>query len=136
MDTILTTGAPKTDCKSNSSYLSTGWVTFDDVTLGSSAAMRKYYYAGGQLAAMRDNGVVRFPRAAPPQRSAGGRGDHLGSTSVTADSTGAEVGELRYREASRRDKPCPLRGAPLRSARVRIVTAAAPHLAKHPRSAA
>ena len=89
-------------------YLSTGWVTFDDVTLGSSAAVRKYYYAGGQLAAMRDNGVVRFPRAAPPERSVGGRGDHLGSTSVTADSTGAEVGELRY-------KACPfgvLRFAP------------------------
>ena len=32
-------------------------------------------------------------------------GDHLGSTSITTDTTGAKVSEMSYREASRRDKP-------------------------------
>ena len=35
----------------------------------------------------------------------------LGSTSLTTDNTGAKVSEMRYREASLWDKPCPLRSA-------------------------
>jgi hypothetical protein len=48
-------------------------------------------------------------------------GDHLGSTSITTDNTGAKVSEMRYCEASLWDKPCPLRYTPgvLRKGEVR-----------------
>jgi len=48
--------------------------------------MIKYYYADGQRVAMRKGnpGTVSFLL-----------GDHLGSTSLTASSTGGKVAELR-----------------------------------------
>ena len=45
----------------------------------------KYYYAGAQRVAMRENGTLSYLLA-----------DHLGSTSITASSSGAKVAELRY----------------------------------------
>jgi RHS repeat-associated protein len=45
----------------------------------------KYYYAGAQRIAMRTNGTLKFLL-----------GDHLGSTSLTTDSSGNVVSELRY----------------------------------------
>jgi RHS repeat-associated protein len=44
-----------------------------------------YYYAGGQRVAMRSGGTVEFLM-----------GDHLGSTSLTVDSSGGNPRELRY----------------------------------------
>ena len=49
----------------------------------------KYYYAGGQRIAMRKGGVLTYMLS-----------DHLGSTSLTTDSAGNVISELRYREAS------------------------------------
>jgi YD repeat-containing protein len=50
-------------------------------------AYKKYYYAGGQRVAMSDNGTLYWLL-----------GDHLGSTSLTANfTTGALVAELRYK---------------------------------------
>ncbi|RPJ44886.1 MAG: hypothetical protein EHM21_09835, partial [Chloroflexi bacterium] len=46
---------------------------------------RKYYFAGAQRIAMRENGALYFFLS-----------DHLGSTAVTVDSTGNLYGELRY----------------------------------------
>jgi hypothetical protein len=46
----------------------------------------KYYYAGGQRVAMRDNTTLSFILT-----------DHLGSTSLTATSTGAFSTEVRYK---------------------------------------
>jgi len=48
--------------------------------------VRKYYYAGAQRIAMRENGTLSYLLA-----------DHLGSTSITANSSGAKVAELRYK---------------------------------------
>ena len=61
-------------------------------------AATKYYYAGGTRVAMRkytipQNMTVEYLLS-----------DQLGSTSLTTDTNGAKVLELRYREASRRDK--------------------------------
>jgi hypothetical protein len=55
---------------------------------GSTSQMIKYYYAGGQRVAMRKGnpGTVSFLL-----------GDHLGSTSLTVNSSGARVAELRYK---------------------------------------
>ncbi len=53
---------------------------------GSTSLMIKYYYAGGQRVAMRVGGN------APSYLL----GDHLGSTSITANSSGGKVAELRY----------------------------------------
>jgi hypothetical protein len=55
---------------------------------GSTTSMIKYYYAGSQRVAMRKGnpGTVSFLL-----------GDHLGSTSLTANSSGARVAELRYK---------------------------------------
>ncbi len=50
-----------------------------------SSTTKKYYYAGGQRVAMRDSNTVYFLL-----------GDHLGSTSLTANSNGGKVAELRY----------------------------------------
>ncbi len=44
-----------------------------------------YYYAGGQRVALRNGTILRFLL-----------GDHLGSTAVTATSTGAKYAEQRY----------------------------------------
>ncbi|MFZ1474383.1 MAG: RHS repeat-associated core domain-containing protein, partial [Anaerolineae bacterium] len=46
----------------------------------------KYYQAGGQRIALRKNGAVSYLF-----------GDHLGSTSVTADATGVRMAELWYK---------------------------------------
>jgi hypothetical protein len=53
---------------------------------GSTSQMIKYYYAGGQRVAMRKGnpGTVSFLL-----------GDHLGSTSITANSSGGKVAESR-----------------------------------------
>ena len=49
-----------------------------------------YYYAGSTRVAMRQAGVVSYLH-----------GDHLGSASLTTNSSGGKVGELRYCEAPR-----------------------------------
>ncbi|HOT93492.1 MAG TPA: RHS repeat-associated core domain-containing protein, partial [Anaerolineae bacterium] len=53
---------------------------------GSTSTMVKYYYAGGQRVAMRQGSSTLYYLL----------GDHLGSTSVTANSSGGKVAELRY----------------------------------------
>jgi RHS repeat-associated protein len=56
------------------------WIT-------STLTMVKYYYAGGQRVAMRKgSSTLSFLL-----------GDHLGSTAITANSSGAKVAELRYK---------------------------------------
>ena len=53
---------------------------------GSSSTMRRYYYAGGQRVAMRlGTTTLRFLL-----------GDHLGSTAITATTSGSKLAELRY----------------------------------------
>jgi RHS repeat-associated protein len=49
--------------------------------------MRKYYYAGDQRVAMRQGSSTVYWLL----------GDHLGSTAITASSSGSTVGELRYK---------------------------------------
>lgn len=49
--------------------------------------LTKYYYAGGERVAMRESS----------QQAQWLLGDHLGSTSITANSAGGELGELRYK---------------------------------------
>ena len=76
----------------------------------------KYYMAGSTRIAMRkytipQNMTVEYMLSDHPSTSSGHR---LGSTSLTTDTNGAKVLELRYREASRAalwrvDKACPLR---------------------------
>ncbi|RPJ50871.1 MAG: RHS repeat-associated core domain-containing protein, partial [Methanobacteriota archaeon] len=51
-----------------------------------SSSVTKYYYAGAQRIAMRTNGTVNYLL-----------GDHLGSTSLSADASGTVVSELRYK---------------------------------------
>jgi len=53
---------------------------------GSTSTMVKYYYAGGQRVAMRKGSSTLYFLL----------GDHLGSTSLTANSSGSKVAELRY----------------------------------------
>jgi hypothetical protein len=48
--------------------------------------VRKYYSAGGARVAMREDGLLRFLLT-----------DHLGSTSITTDSSGSKISELRYK---------------------------------------
>ena len=69
-------------------YMNTGWLAMDDVSLtGPEVTTRKYFYADGTRVAMRENGELHWLF-----------GDHLGSTSITADgSSGAKEGELRYK---------------------------------------
>jgi RHS repeat-associated protein len=50
------------------------------------AGVRKYYSAGGVRVAMREDGLLRFLLS-----------DHLGSTSITTDSSGSKISELRYK---------------------------------------
>jgi RHS repeat-associated protein len=53
---------------------------------GSSSSMKMYYYAGGQRIAMRlGTTTLRFIL-----------GDHLGSTAITATTSGSKLAELRY----------------------------------------
>jgi RHS repeat-associated protein len=49
-------------------------------------AIKKYYYAGGTRVALNDNGTLYWLL-----------GDHLGSTSITANSSGGLFAELRYK---------------------------------------
>ncbi|MFZ2520183.1 MAG: RHS repeat-associated core domain-containing protein, partial [Anaerolineae bacterium] len=58
-------------------------VLFDNLVV---SEVVKYYQAGGQRIALRKNGAVSYLF-----------GDHLGSTSVTADATGVRTGELWYK---------------------------------------
>jgi len=50
------------------------------------STIRKYYYAGGQRVAMRENSTVYYLLT-----------DHLGSTAITATSAGSQSAELRYK---------------------------------------
>jgi hypothetical protein len=52
-----------------------------------SSASKKYYYAGGQRLAVRTGSSTLNYLL----------GDHLGSTSITADSAGLKVAEIRYK---------------------------------------
>lgn len=52
----------------------------------SGSTIKKYYYAGSERVAMNDNGTLKYLL-----------GDHLGSTSITADASGNKLGELRYK---------------------------------------
>lgn len=58
-------------------------VSFDDIEV---ARFKKYYDAGGQRVAMREAETVSFLLS-----------DHLGSTAVTANTSGARTGELWYK---------------------------------------
>jgi len=51
-----------------------------------SAPLRAGYYANGQRVAMRENSTVYYLLT-----------DHLGSTAITANSSGSRVAELRYK---------------------------------------
>jgi RHS repeat-associated protein len=51
---------------------------------GSTSTMKKYYYAGGARVAMRVGSTLSFLLT-----------DHLGSTAITASSSGAKSAELR-----------------------------------------
>jgi len=53
---------------------------------GSTTTMVKYYYAGSQRVAMRKGSSTVYYL----------HGDHLGSTSITANSSGGKVAELRF----------------------------------------
>src|SRR5687767_14216265 len=50
------------------------------------STITKYYFAGSQRIAMRTNGTLNFLL-----------GDHLGSTSLTANASGQIVSQLRYK---------------------------------------
>jgi YD repeat-containing protein len=50
------------------------------------STLKKYYYAGGQRVAMRENGTLYWLLT-----------DHLGSTVLTANSDGSFKAELRYK---------------------------------------
>ena len=50
------------------------------------STITKYYYAGAQRIAMRTNGILNYLL-----------GDHLGSTSLTTNTSGQVVSELRYK---------------------------------------
>ncbi len=54
---------------------------------GSTSTMVKYYYAGGQRVAMRVGTSTVYYLLT----------DHLGSTAITANSSGSRVAELRYK---------------------------------------
>jgi RHS repeat-associated protein len=54
---------------------------------GSTSTMVKYYYAGGQRIAMRVGSSIRYYLLT----------DHLGSTAITAYSSGGKKAELRYK---------------------------------------
>jgi RHS repeat-associated protein len=59
---------------------------YEQTINGTSTTITKYYQAGGQRIALRVNGVVRWLAT-----------DHLGSTAVTANETGARIAEIRYK---------------------------------------
>ncbi|MFZ1597000.1 MAG: hypothetical protein WAW26_14175, partial [Anaerolineae bacterium] len=59
---------------------------YEKTTSGSSTTITKYYQAGGQRIALRVNGVVRWLAT-----------DHLGSTALTVNESGARMSEIRYK---------------------------------------
>jgi hypothetical protein len=58
------------------------------------STVTKYYFAGAQRVAIRSGSTLSYLLA-----------DHLGSTSLTTNTSGAPVAEMRY-------KPCPLHSVP------------------------
>jgi YD repeat-containing protein len=62
----------------------------------STGNMKKYYYAGSTRVAMRTGSTTN-----PTAHLTYLLGDHLGSTSVTANSSGTKVSELRYKPLGR-----------------------------------
>jgi hypothetical protein len=71
-------------------YLTSGWMSFDEVSLTLAAAAvtqsTQYYYLGGQRVARRTSGgSLQYLF-----------GDHLGSTAVVTDSSFSKVSEARY----------------------------------------
>lgn len=64
----------------------TGWIAFDTIAFIALNGNVKYYYAGTQRIAMRKGGVLSYLLT-----------DHLGSTSLTTNASGAKVAELRYK---------------------------------------
>ena len=74
------------------SYLNTGWVAFDDVSLVAAPGVKTttYFYAGAQRVAMRRSDGVSTKVYYMI-------GDHLGSSSLLVDSSGAKVGEMLYK---------------------------------------
>ena len=54
--------------------------------ISSTSTMKRYYYAGGTRIAMREGSTLSWLL-----------GDHLGSTSITANTSGVPTGEVRYR---------------------------------------
>ncbi len=67
-------------------YMNSGWAAYDDVTLPVQVSATKYYYLGGQRVALRQGGTLYYLLT-----------DHLGSTALTANSSGTKTGELRYK---------------------------------------
>jgi RHS repeat-associated protein len=59
---------------------------FQEVALRQFVNVTQYYYLGGQRVALRRDGGLTYLLA-----------DHLGSTALTVDSSGAKVAELRYK---------------------------------------
>ncbi|MCP4526166.1 MAG: hypothetical protein GY833_09680, partial [Aestuariibacter sp.] len=61
------------------------WPTQPDASTSVAPRVTKYYYHGGKRVAMRQGGVVQYLH-----------GDHLGSTSLTTDESGAMVARQLY----------------------------------------
>lgn len=66
-------------------FQASGWVTFDDVSVTSSAEISKYYYFNGQRVAMNKNGTLTYLHS-----------DHLGSTVVESDTAGNAIEWQEY----------------------------------------
>jgi RHS repeat-associated protein len=69
----------------SSSALTTAYIGNYFEWSGSTGTMKKYYYASGQRVAMRTGSTLYFLL-----------GDHLGSTSITVNTSGVRSAELRY----------------------------------------
>lgn len=69
-----------------SSALTSGTLTIENVALSQAPTATKYYFAGAQRVAMRTGSTLSYLLS-----------DHLGSTSITTNSSGALVSELRYK---------------------------------------
>ncbi|MFN8446855.1 MAG: RHS repeat-associated core domain-containing protein [Caldilineaceae bacterium] len=72
-------------------YMSSGWVNIDDVEVtvvapAAASEVTKYYYFGGQRVAMRKNGALTYLH-----------GDHLGSTVLETNASGAVVNDEKYK---------------------------------------
>jgi RHS repeat-associated protein len=69
-----------------SSALTAGTLTIGSVTLSQTPVVTKYYFAGTQRVAMRQGNTLYYWLT-----------DQLGSTSLTANSSGVVISELRYK---------------------------------------